>query len=48
MVNIAYWCERPELFAAIAAGKTPEERSIAVLRWFIVRLSFPLCCRSLY
>lgn len=33
----AYWCERPELFAAIADGKTPEERAIAVLRWFIVR-----------
>jgi hypothetical protein len=34
---IAYWCERPEIFAAISAGKTPEDRSIAVLKWFIVR-----------
>jgi len=34
----AYWCERPELFAAIADGKTPEDRAIAVLRWFISTL----------
>lgn len=34
----AYWCERPELFAAIADGKTPEERSLAVLKWFISTL----------
>jgi hypothetical protein len=33
----AYWGERPELFAQIADGKTPEERSRLVLRWFIVR-----------
>ena len=35
---LAYWCERPELFAAIADGKTPEDRAIAVLKWFIVRI----------
>lgn len=33
----AYWCERPEMFAAIADGKTPEERATLVLQWFIVR-----------
>lgn len=32
----AYWCEYPALFAAIADGKTEEERAQAVLRWFIV------------
>lgn len=35
--NLAYWCERPELFSAIADATTDEERSVAVLRWFIVR-----------
>ncbi|GJE99147.1 oxysterol-binding protein [Phanerochaete sordida] len=34
----AYWCERPELFAAIADAQTDEDRSIAVLRWFISTL----------
>ncbi|KAI0789174.1 Oxysterol-binding protein [Abortiporus biennis] len=34
----AYWCERPELFSAIADAKTDEERSIAVLKWFISTL----------
>ncbi|THH18219.1 hypothetical protein EW146_g2718 [Bondarzewia mesenterica] len=34
----AYWCERPELFAAIADGKTAEERSLLVLKWFISTL----------
>lgn len=34
---VAYWCERPDLFAAIADAKPGYERSIAVLRWFIVR-----------
>ncbi|KAJ7682912.1 hypothetical protein B0H17DRAFT_1075390 [Mycena rosella] len=34
----AYWCERPELFAAIANGKTPEERALSVLKWFISTL----------
>ena len=35
--QIAYWCERPELFAAIADGKTEIDRFLAVLKWFIVR-----------
>ena len=35
---IAYWCEYPQLFAAIADGKDEEERAQAVLRWFIVSL----------
>ncbi|KAJ7279049.1 hypothetical protein C8J57DRAFT_1175901 [Mycena rebaudengoi] len=34
----AYWCERPELFAEIASGKTPEARALAVLKWFISTL----------
>ncbi|KAJ6526590.1 hypothetical protein DFH09DRAFT_1187541 [Mycena vulgaris] len=34
----AYWCERPELFADIANGKTPEERALSVLKWFISTL----------
>jgi len=34
----AYWCERPELFAQIADGKTEEARALAVLRWFISTL----------
>ncbi|KAG8751714.1 Oxysterol binding protein [Ceratobasidium sp. 428] len=34
----AYWSERPELFAAIAAGKTEADRATAVLRWFISTL----------
>lgn len=33
----AYWCERPDLFAAIADAKEGEERHLAVLKWFIVR-----------
>lgn len=40
---IAYWCERPELFAQISAGKNEEARALLVLKWFIVsRLSFSL------
>lgn len=35
---IAYWCEHPELFAAIADQETPESMALAVLKWFIVRL----------
>lgn len=35
---VAYWCEYPQLFAAIADGKDEEERAQAVLRWFIVSL----------
>jgi len=34
----AYWCERPELFAEIAKGTTPEERALSVLKWFISTL----------
>ncbi|KAG8875299.1 Oxysterol binding protein [Tulasnella sp. 331] len=34
----SYWCERPDLFAAIADGKTPEDRAMKVLRWFIATL----------
>lgn len=34
----SYWGERPELFAAIAAGPTPEARHLAVLKWFISTL----------
>jgi len=34
----AYWCERPELFAAIGEGKTQEERALTVLKWFISTL----------
>ena len=36
LLRTAYWCERPELFAAIADAKSDEERSVAVLKWFIV------------
>jgi len=35
----AYWCERPDLFAAIADAKPGAERHHAVLRWFIVGAS---------
>ncbi|TBU39300.1 Oxysterol-binding protein [Dichomitus squalens] len=34
----AYWCERPALFAAIADAQTEQDRSIAVLKWFISTL----------
>lgn len=34
----AYWCERPELFSAISEAKTDEDRSVAVLKWFISTL----------
>ncbi|CED85611.1 Oxysterol-binding protein [Phaffia rhodozyma] len=34
----AYWCERPDLFAAIADGRTAEDRSKLVLKWFICTL----------
>ncbi|KAG8918503.1 Oxysterol binding protein [Tulasnella sp. 417] len=34
----SYWCERPELFAAIADGKNPEDRALRVLKWFISTL----------
>ncbi|KAF9445032.1 oxysterol binding protein [Macrolepiota fuliginosa MF-IS2] len=34
----AYWCERPDLFAAIADAKDNEARAVAILRWFISTL----------
>ncbi|ESK91627.1 oxysterol binding protein [Moniliophthora roreri MCA 2997] len=34
----AYWCERPELFSAIADATNDEDRAIAVLKWFISTL----------
>jgi len=34
----AYWCEHPELFSAIADGKTEEDRALAVTKWFISTL----------
>ncbi|TFK19365.1 Oxysterol-binding protein [Coprinopsis marcescibilis] len=34
----AYWCERPDLFAAIADAKEGEARHLAVLKWFISTL----------
>lgn len=42
----AYWGERPELFAQIADGKTPEERSRLVLRWFICTLKSQYTSRN--
>ncbi|GAA5862048.1 hypothetical protein JCM8547_001569 [Rhodosporidiobolus lusitaniae] len=35
----SYWGEPKELFAAIADGKTPEERHLAVTKWFLSTLS---------
>lgn len=34
----SYWGERPELFAAIADGYSPEDRHLRVLKWFISTL----------
>lgn len=34
----AYWCEHPDLFAAISAGATPQDRVERVLKWFIATL----------
>ncbi|KAF8961642.1 hypothetical protein BDZ97DRAFT_1905487 [Flammula alnicola] len=34
----AYWCERPDYFAAIADAKPGHDRALAVLRWFISTL----------
>ncbi|TEB22466.1 Oxysterol-binding protein [Coprinellus micaceus] len=34
----AYWCERPDLFAAIADAKEGEQRHLAVLKWFVSTL----------
>ena len=33
---LAYWCEHPDLFAAIADAPHEEDRALAVLKWFIV------------
>ncbi|GAA6037698.1 hypothetical protein JCM8097_002294 [Rhodosporidiobolus ruineniae] len=35
----SYWGEPKGLFAAIADGKTPEERHLAVTKWFLATLS---------
>jgi hypothetical protein len=37
-LSSAYWCERPELFAAISQGTTPKDRAKRVLKWFISTL----------
>ena len=37
-VYVAYWCERPDYFAAIADAKPGHDRALAVLRWFISTL----------
>jgi len=34
----AYWCERPELFAAIADARSSEDRALRVLKWFVSTL----------
>src|SRR6266404_2072188 len=34
----AYWCERPELFAAITEGTSSKDRAKRVLKWFISTL----------
>ncbi|PFH50370.1 hypothetical protein AMATHDRAFT_4022 [Amanita thiersii Skay4041] len=34
----AYWCEHPELFAAISSAKPGEERALTILKWFISTL----------
>lgn len=38
LIPPAYWCERPELFAAISEGATPKDRAKRVLKWFISTL----------
>ncbi|GAA5839187.1 hypothetical protein JCM9279_002621 [Rhodotorula babjevae] len=35
----SYWGEPKDMFAAIADGKTPEERQLLVTRWFLSTLS---------
>lgn len=42
----AYWCERPDLFAAIADAKEGQDRHVAVLKWFIVRPTLCLVASS--
>lgn len=34
--GLAYWCEHPDVFAAIADAPDDEARVLAVLKWFIV------------
>ncbi|KAF9075780.1 hypothetical protein BDP27DRAFT_1380445 [Rhodocollybia butyracea] len=34
----AYWCEHPELFSAIGVQTTEEDRTLAVVKWFISTL----------
>lgn len=34
----SYWGEHPDTFNEVQEGKTPEERMVAVLRWFIATL----------
>lgn len=36
--RIAYWGERPELFADISTGRNEQERAEKVLKWFICTL----------
>lgn len=42
----AYWNERPELFSAIADGKTSEQRAELVLRWFLATLKSQYTTRN--
>ncbi|EJD43595.1 Oxysterol-binding protein [Auricularia subglabra TFB-10046 SS5] len=42
----AYWNERPELFSAIADGKTPYDRAELVLRWFLSTLKSQYTTRN--
>jgi hypothetical protein len=37
-IDPAYWCERPDFFAAIADAKPGQDRVLAVLKWFISTL----------
>lgn len=34
----AYWCEHPDLFAAISQGANEQDRMERVLKWFIATL----------
>ncbi|WFD42130.1 Oxysterol binding protein [Malassezia psittaci] len=42
----SYWGEHPEMFDAIAQAKTPEERMVAVLKWFISTLKGQYTARN--
>ena len=37
-IDPAYWCERPDVFAAIAEAEPGQDRILAVLKWFISTL----------